>query len=483
VPIFELLVLGLMGLILAFAFRLYEAQQDTDPRVEFLRRLKREFLALKDFTAATVARDQSSVSNYLAHPSKDMASVIRTNMLASDLWLTNTLAVANELVDEAPTQALAAASLNIRVATNYSLAHLDLINLIEETRSAHRSYSNAVEYILKNAGSPLIKDRLDNYQRMELQQSQRLINYSRQAGVRALAIDQLMPDPQDTFYSIERKLRNLQYLQLLVCVAAGFLLITLLYRWRLAQSNRIMLAHAGQQAHMDKLAHFSRLAQELAHEIKQPLTAINARLYTLQKSLATDGAPARDAAVIRSEIKRLDQVVKDFLMLARPSEPVLASINASQTLREVHDLMSTQLAEQSIAFQFECKEDLPMMADAYQLKQVLINLIKNAVESLGNDGRIILRGRADTLAINENCPPEHVAVIEVEDNGPGIPPELQTKIFDPFFSTKKDGTGLGLAIAARMIDKHAGRLKFSSNPGEGTVFQILLPSTIRAVTA
>ena len=478
------MVLVLMGLIGGIAFKLYEVQPKVDQRVDFFNRVRREFLALSEFTAAAVTRDQLSFSNFIAHPSDEKAAAIRSRMKETDTWYVDTLSLARELMDEAPTQTLAAASLNFRMATNSSLTHLDLVGLLEETRSAHGSYSNSIEYVLKNSGNRLlIQERLDNYQRLIVQEAQRLMNLSRQASLQGLAIDQVMSGPVGLLSSLQNELKQMRFQLLLISVAVCFLLITLLYRWRLAQANRIMLAHAGQKAHMDKLAHFSRLAQELAHEIKQPLTAINARLYTLQKSLTADGAPAHDAAVIRSEIKRLDQVVKDFLMLARPSEPVLASINASQTLREVHELMSTQLAEQSIAFHFECGDDLPLMADAYQLKQVLINLIKNAVESLGSDGRIVLRGRKDTLAINENCPPEQVAVIEVEDNGPGIPPDLQTKIFDPFFSTKKDGTGLGLAIAARMIDKHAGRLKFSSNPGEGTVFQILLPSTTRSVAA
>lgn len=482
VPVFELLVLVLMGLIGAIAFRLYEVKPEVDQRFEFSNRLKREFLALSDFIAATVTRDQTALSNFLAHPTGEKAAVIRGRLKESDTWYADTLALARELADEAPSPAFTNAPPNLRVATNAAQANLDLIELLEQTRSAHRTYSNTVDYILRNAGTPLlIKDRLDSYQRMAFQEGQGLVTLSRQASVRGLSID--LSVPVGLLPAILEELKKLRFQILLISVAVCFLLITILYRWRIAQSDRIMLAHAGQQAHLDKLSHFSRLAQEVAHEIKQPLTAINARLYTLQKSLAADGAPARDAAVIRSEIKRLDQVVKDFLLLAKPSEPVLTSINAAETLRDVRDLMSAQLEEQSIAFQFECEEELPMMADADQLKQVLINLVKNAAECLGNKGRVILRGRTDTLAIKENCPVEEVAVIEVEDDGPGIPSDLQTKVFDPFFSTKKDGTGLGLAIAARMIDKHAGRLKFNSNPGEGTVFQILLPLLSKPVAA
>jgi signal transduction histidine kinase len=113
------------------------------------------------------------------------------------------------------------------------------------------------------------------------------------------------------------------------------------------------------------------------------------------------------------------------------------------------------------------------MADIQQLKQVLINLVKNAAESLGGDGTVTLRGRKGTRQLRGKvC---EVAIIEVEDTGPGIPLEIRGKIFDPFFSTKGDGTGLGLAIASRIIDKHGGNLEFDTQLGKGTIFRIVLP--------
>jgi len=228
-----------------------------------------------------------------------------------------------------------------------------------------------------------------------------------------------------------------------------------------------------QQTNLDKLAHFGRLAQELAHEIKQPLTAINARAYTLQKLLPPGTDTQKDALVIRNEIKRLDRIVKDFLELARPAEPRFVPLSADQALEEIRDLMGSQLEQESIILKVDCEEELQFLGDPQQLKQVLINLVRNAAETLDAGGTITLRSRKATHALHgEN---REAAILEVVDTGPGIPPEIQPLIFDPFFSTKNDGTGLGLAIAAGIVDKHGGNLEFDTEPGKGTSFRILLP--------
>ena len=99
--------------------------------------------------------------------------------------------------------------------------------------------------------------------------------------------------------------------------------------------------------------------------------------------------------------------------------------------------------------------------------------MQNAADSIQHDGSITLRTRQDRVPLRGRT--SDVVIIEVEDDGPGIPPEVQERLFEPFFSTKKEGTGLGLPIAARIIDKHGGALEFRSSPGRGTVFDVLLP--------
>ena len=139
-----------------------------------------------------------------------------------------------------------------------------------------------------------------------------------------------------------------------------------------------------------------------------------------------------------------------------------------------YDRIRSQLEQESITFNYECDDHLQIQADPLQLKQVLINLLKNAAECLDHQGSICLRAKRGTARLGGE--ETEAALIEVEDTGPGIPHDIQKRIFDPFFSTKGDGTGLGLAIAARIIDKHGGNLEFDTEPGKGTTFRIVLPA-------
>ena len=111
--------------------------------------------------------------------------------------------------------------------------------------------------------------------------------------------------------------------------------------------------------------------------------------------------------------------------------------------------------------------------DPQQIKQVLINLIRNAADSIGQNGAITLRVRLGAKRLADG--PTEVVILEVADTGKGIPPEVQKRLFDPFFTTKEDGTGLGLSIAARIVEKHGGVLQYQTQVNRGTVFGIVLP--------
>jgi signal transduction histidine kinase len=155
-------------------------------------------------------------------------------------------------------------------------------------------------------------------------------------------------------------------------------------------------------------------------------------------------------------------------------EPKLVLLKAEPVMQEIQLLFQPRLEQQSIKLNLESTVDVRFRADAQQLKQVLINLVQNAAESIVRDGSITLRARQDKVPLKGRT--SEVVIIEVEDNGPGIPPEVQERLFDPFFSTKKEGTGLGLTIAARIIDKHDGALEFKSFPGKATTFGVVLPA-------
>jgi signal transduction histidine kinase len=222
----------------------------------------------------------------------------------------------------------------------------------------------------------------------------------------------------------------------------------------------------------EKLASLGILASGVAHEIRNPLTAIKFRLFSLRKAMpeVTDN---EDATVIGSEINRLEGIVQDFLQFARPSEPRLTRTLASQVLTEVYNLIHPQLERSGIGLKLECPEPAFVYADSQQVKQVLINLIQNAAESIGRNGTIALRVRHDTAELEGRD--RRVAVFAVRDTGKGIPPEVEPRLFDPFFTTKEGGTGLGLAISARIVEKHGGLLRYETELDRGTTFEIVLP--------
>jgi signal transduction histidine kinase len=222
-----------------------------------------------------------------------------------------------------------------------------------------------------------------------------------------------------------------------------------------------------------KFAHFEKLTAVLAHEIKQPLSAINVWVWTLQKSLVEGTAEHKGAAIIRSELNRVDQIVKDFLKLTQPVDPKFISMKSEPLLREIVDLLRPKLERSTIKMKLDSTTSEPFEGDPQQLKQVILNLVQNAAESIGEKGQITLRSRRDRIMLKGEK--ADAVVIEVEDNGPGIPAEVQERLFDPFFSTKENGTGLGLAIAARIVDKHEGALVFETQQGHGTTFGVVLP--------
>jgi signal transduction histidine kinase len=239
-------------------------------------------------------------------------------------------------------------------------------------------------------------------------------------------------------------------------------------RAQLAESRQLV-------ARQEKLASLGVLAAGVAHEIRNPLTAIKVRLFSLREELAPAALGDEDMEVISAEISRLERIVKDFLDFARPSEPRLETLKAFAIVLAVDQLMRSKLAKDSIELKLENSTDALIRIDPNQIKQVLINLVRNAAESIVSAGTITLRVREGTAVIQNKRQP--CVFIEVEDTGTGIPTELHQRLFDPFFTTKETGTGLGLSIAARIIERHGGVLKFQTRMKQGSIFSILLPAT------
>ncbi len=261
-------------------------------------------------------------------------------------------------------------------------------------------------------------------------------------------------------------------LALLVTIAAfaAWLLFSA-YRGILVPLRRQLAESGTALEHAQELASLGVLASGVAHEIRNPLTAIKARLYTHQKLLPKGTPEHEDCDFIGEEINRLERIVRDFLHFARPSAPQLADVSPGGLLREVEELLAPELRKSSIEVALDSAAGTVIQADAQQIKQVLINLVRNAAESIGERGRITLRTRESQLAPDGGP----AVALEVEDTGKGIPADVQQRLVDPFFTTKPSGTGLGLSIAARIVEKHAGALEFTTQPNVGTTFRIVLP--------
>ena len=273
-----------------------------------------------------------------------------------------------------------------------------------------------------------------------------------------------------------KELRNLVLTSLACLFVLGAGLAVFVHRDMIVPLRVKLVESEALRERQEKLASLGVLAAGVAHEIRNPLTAIKAALFIQQKKFQPGSQEAADAKVIDREILRLERIVNDFLLYARPSDSQFAPLTADAPLREVHALLAPQLAKAGIQLILEDAPPLPVTADQEQIKQVLINLVQNAAEAIGQNGVVKLRGRAGKKIIDGR--ETRVAILEVGDNGKGIPPEVQKRLFDPFFTTKETGTGLGLSIAARIVHSHGGLLEYQTAPGLGTTFGIVLPLAV-----
>ena len=256
-------------------------------------------------------------------------------------------------------------------------------------------------------------------------------------------------------------------------LAMGAVLAGLIYRGLIAPLRENLRRSQLVIERQEKLSSLGVLAAGIAHEIRNPLTSIRVRLFTQQALLTKGSEEHEDNIFLAGEITRLEHIVNDFLAFARPADPQFLVVNATQPMRELVPLLAPELRKSNIKLKEEFLADPRVKADVGQLKQVLINLVRNAAEAMGRDGTITLRTRTEARRPGARATP--VTILEVADTGPGIPPDVQQRLFDPFFTTKASGTGLGLSIAARIIEKHGGTLEFSTAPDQGTTFRIVLP--------
>jgi signal transduction histidine kinase len=253
----------------------------------------------------------------------------------------------------------------------------------------------------------------------------------------------------------------------------GIALAAVAYRDMIAPLRVKLVESQSLAERHEKLASLGMLAAGVAHEIRNPLTAIKAALFIQQKRFAPATPEFEDAELVQREISRLERIVSDFLRFARPSDPQFRTMSAEELLKDVQRFFAPQLEKAGVRLELADSAPWPVQVDSAQMKQVMINLVQNAVDSLGANGMIVLRARRDRKVLSGV--EKEVVILEVVDNGKGITPEVSKRLFDPFFTTKENGTGLGLSIAARIVERHRGALQYQTQVNRGTTFGIVLP--------
>lgn len=221
----------------------------------------------------------------------------------------------------------------------------------------------------------------------------------------------------------------------------------------------------------EKMALVGKLAAGVAHSIRNPLTSVKMRLFSLGRSLDLTSIQKEDFYVISEEIRHIDTIVQNFLEFSRPPKLKMQRISPSDIVDMALQLLKHRLESYGVEIALRRQRVLSaVMADPEQLKEVLVNIIVNACESMEGDGLIeIFEEEGHTAALGR------VVVLKLKDNGPGIPEAIRDRIFQPFFTTKEEGSGLGLSIAARIVEEHGAWLDLISKEGEGSTFVITIP--------
>lgn len=225
-----------------------------------------------------------------------------------------------------------------------------------------------------------------------------------------------------------------------------------------AASERLLL--------QERLAAAGQFATGMAHEIKNPLSAIKTFAQYLPEKYKDAAFREKFFRIVQSEIDRINEIVKELLDFAKPAPLQLQPVQISELVGETLSLLSNQCLQQRIDVHHAAKQNgLVIEADPQQLRQVLLNLFLNSLESMPDGGRLHVSTEVSGSYLT----------LSIKDSGSGIAPDDQRHIWDPFFTTKERGMGLGLAIVKGVVERHGGRISLTSKPGKGTTFHLSLP--------
>jgi two-component system, NtrC family, sensor kinase len=220
----------------------------------------------------------------------------------------------------------------------------------------------------------------------------------------------------------------------------------------------------------ERLATIGKMAAHITHEIRNPLSSIGLNLELLEGEIAEAGEGAKESRelllAIKNETARLARISEQYLSVARRPSPTLEVESAADIVRELIAFVKPELEKAKVTVKLELSDEAPPVPlDEAQLRQALLNLVRNAREAMNGGGELTLRIEP---AVGGGVD------ISVEDDGPGIPEDARANIFDPFFTTKQRGTGLGLAVTREIIEAHGGVIVCEAREPRGTRFRVHL---------
>jgi signal transduction histidine kinase len=230
------------------------------------------------------------------------------------------------------------------------------------------------------------------------------------------------------------------------------------------------------EKHDKRLAFLGQLAAGLAHEIRNPLSTIGLNLELLQEDwedpeTEKEKRTKRKLHVLSKEVLRLQTILEDFLRFAGGHQITRAPVHLTELVDEVLEFVRPQLVEKRVNSRTMYEDDFPLLElDRDAIKQVLLNLVLNAIQAMPEGGELMVRLTIDGKSR---------AVVDVTDTGEGMPPEVRERVWQPYYSRRKTGTGMGLPLVRRLVEEHDGSISVVSDVGKGTRFTMKLPITGR----
>jgi signal transduction histidine kinase len=234
---------------------------------------------------------------------------------------------------------------------------------------------------------------------------------------------------------------------------------------RIAERTRQLQESQAHVLHQEKMAAFGLLAAGIAHEVGNPLTSISSLVQMIQRR-DSDAYTQEKLRLVSGQLQRIQTTLRELVNFSRPASTTCTRVAIGDILEEARNIAKYHKLTKGKVVELKVADDLPPILGVHdQLVQVFLNLILNAIEATGKDGRIEVTADGSEAGVE----------VRVSDNGAGIAPEHQARLFEPYFTTKNHGTGLGLFVTHRLVTDHGGQIEFESRMGHGTIFRIRLP--------